>query len=87
MISHDFRQGLLKRLPWLLLPLGLLLAVILMSRGIFIRIHSETGQQPSLGSYLYYIFSGCLPADVAEKRALLPIWCGCWFKLAVWYLR
>ena len=67
MISHDFRQGLLKRLPWLLLPLGLLLAVILMSRGIFIRIHSETGQQPSLGSYLYFIFSGCLPADVAEK--------------------
>lgn len=67
MIGHDFRQGLLKRLLWLLIPLGLFFVVVLTSRGTFNLINSETGQQPSLGAYLYYIFSGCLPAAVTEK--------------------
>lgn len=67
MIRHDFRQGILKRLLWFLVPLGLFCVVVLTSRGTFDLVNSETGQQPSLGAYLYYIFSGCLPADATEK--------------------
>lgn len=68
MISHDFRQGLLKRLSWLLLPMGLVAAIIMTSKGTFLLIQSETGQQPSLGAYLFHMFSGRLPADETGRN-------------------
>ncbi|MGM9606335.1 MAG: hypothetical protein ACI3XJ_02400 [Oscillospiraceae bacterium] len=73
MIGHDFRQGLVKRLWWLLLPASLFLVVMLMGRSTFAAFELEPGLEPSLGAYLFYVFAGCLPVDAAGKDFFIAL--------------
>ncbi len=73
MLGHDMRQGIVRRLGWLLLPAGLFLVIMLMSQSVFVRFRLELGREPALGAYLLHLFSGCLPASEANRDFSIPL--------------